>query len=1389
MRILQRLANERFQDEVRIRTVLQSGLDAAEKARDDTAAEIERRFADGRAQATAHFEQVTAEARNRYEHQRNAAQEQYKGLRHDVESETSRVLEEARSEKQQVSWEALTVFDALKGRPRERYLETVKRLERASQEIAVLEHDAATIMKMRRQWRDFSTVAVPADGRDDAANNKAQRVMFGRSGQGNNVAEAGQSPRVDPVESALEHVDQLVNSVREAAETLERQKLPRWFEGAVPIGVFLFVWAIAVVPSGMALGWRNWQWALVSLAVGIVGTLGVLAWLWPIARRRSGEQFQVVQQLVADARRAIEQAVEAARERGQREAHALMSERDQQLAAVEKKVHAVISEREQWKETEIGRAGQTFPMRLAELRAELEQGLAEAKRNHSSALALLTEDRDRRAAENRTQYERRCRELRAEHDRDWQALAERWRDGLADIREAWASMQEQCEKLFPDWRTTDYASWPVPVEPTPAIRFGEVTLDLAQIKNGVPQDKRLQPTETAIRVPALMSLEEHPVLLVTAEEEGRREAVQLLQLVMLRMLTAMPPGKVRFTILDPVGLGENFASFMHLADFDEQLIASRIWADARQIEDQLTRLTAHMEIVLQKYLRNEFATIHEYNAQAGEVAEPFQVLVVANFPANFSEAAARKLVSIATSGPRCGIYTLISVDRKQKMPANFDLKDLAAGAVHLDWQAGPAKPAPFGALKPAVNGRFRWRYPAFEHLPLALDRPPSADRFNDVVREAGRAAKDSMKVEVPFEQVAPNEADYWTQDSGSELVVPIGRAGARRLQAVRLGKGTSQHVLVCGKTGSGKSTFLHALITNTALYYSPEQVEFYLIDFKKGVEFKTYAAHHLPHARVVAIESEREFGLSVLERLDAELRRRGDLFRAAGVQDLPDFRKYLVGAESRAAPSPEGTHGRQSPSRLDRPTSMPRVLLVVDEFQELFVEDDKLSQDAALLLDRLVRQGRAFGIHVLLGSQTLSGAYSLARSTMGQMAVRVALQCSEADAHLILNDERNEAARFLSRPGEAIYNDQNGLVAGNHPFQVVWLPESKRVDYLREIETKSRVREAGNREQGGFSRDSEAWRRGARAAETIVFEGDQPADPADNTQLREVLHRGKPGSAPQKAWLVAAVAIKEPTSAMFARHAGSNLLVVGAWEDSALGVLTNAVIALAAQNAASDFGIRIADCGLTSGNPQSAIRNPQFWVLDGTRPESPEAGAWQRVAEALPDMLEVAGPRDTGRVIAHLAVELARREAAGDEDAPPLYLVIFNGGRFRDLRRGEDDFSFSVDRDKPPSPDKQWAEILRNGPAWGIHTLLWCDSYNNVSRLLDRMALREFEMRVAFQMSAADSSSLLDSPAAAKLRQHRGLFASEDVGTLEKFRPYGVPTQAWLDEVRRAIAE
>src|SRR5205823_7225134 len=95
-----------------------------------------------------------------------------------------------------------------------------------------------------------------------------------------------------------------------------------------------------------------------------------------------------------------------------------------------------------------------------------------------------------------------------------------------------------------------------------------------------------------------------------------------------------------------------------------------------------------MENVLQKYLRNQFQTLAQYNARAGEVAEPFRFLVVANFPVNFSESAARRLVSIAASGARCGVHTLLTVDTRQQMPSADILKDLERHGVNFVWKEG-----------------------------------------------------------------------------------------------------------------------------------------------------------------------------------------------------------------------------------------------------------------------------------------------------------------------------------------------------------------------------------------------------------------------------------------------------------------------------------------------------------------------------------------------------------------------------------------------------------------------------------------------------------------------------------------------------------------------------
>ena len=74
-------------------------------------------------------------------------------------------------------------------------------------------------------------------------------------------------------------------------------------------------------------------------------------------------------------------------------------------------------------------------------------------------------------------------------------------------------------------------------------------------------------------------------------------------------------------------------------------------------------------------------------------------------------------------------------------------------------------------------------------------------------------------------------------------------------------------------------------------------------------------------------------------------------------------------------------------------------------------------------------------------------------------------------------------------------------------------------------------------------------------------------------------------------------------------------------------------------------------------------------------------------------------------------------------------------------------------------------------------------------RSLDRQGLRECGQRVLFQMSAADSSHLLDSPLASRLGRNRALYHNDELEQPEKFRPYGLPSPAWLAEVGRRLAD
>ena len=1082
----------------------------------------------------------------------------------------------------------------------------------------------------------------------------------------------------------------------------------RRFRGLFPAAVFralpIWLWGIlllgfaAVVPVLPQMGIKNVPILYAGISAGVF-VLALIAYF--IGAKQGEAPAKEIAGALAKSRWLINACFEKAKAHGQQEQVKLRNETADAIAAMNQR----------WKQSvkDAIEARGTKPAKVDEKAQKVFQKndqfyavkTRRLDRDHTSAMTQLRSRADAEAKELADTHRTKISRLEAEFAGLWSALETEWKAIVEPIYKTIRESNEFAAKLFPPWEIPRWKDWEPPLEFKNAAKFGTLEVDIAKAAEVAPKDKRLAlPGPANFSVPLLLTYPLQGSILFEASKSGHEDAIAAINNIIFRLLSTNPAGKLSFTILDPVGLGQNFAGLMHLADFEESHINSRIWTQPAQFEEKLGELNEHMEKVIQMYLRNEYETIAEYNAQAGTIAEKYHILVIASFPVNFSDTAGKRLRNIATSGARCGVYTLIHWDQRNALPQDFVPDELRKNSVTLVRRENDFALA-------------NWRVAGSQ---VVLDPPPSAEFATHFLREVGQKGKDSNRVEVPFEQIAPKNGEIWSEETSEEVRVPIGRSGATKLQYLEIGKATRQHALIAGKTGSGKSTLFHVMITNLALWCSPEQVEFYLVDFKKGVEFKCYASRHLPHAKVVAIESDRQFGLSVLERIDAELRRRGDLFRQMGVQDLAGYKRA----------------GGTEP--------MPRSLLMIDEFQEFFVEEDHVSQSAAVLLDRIVRQGRAFGIHVLLGSQTLGGAYTLARATLGQMVIRIALQTNEADAYLIM-DQDNPAPRLLSRPGEGIYNDSAGAIEGNSPFQAVWLPEDVRDRYL--VEIRELADKSGKNFPGPF-----------------VFEGNAPADVSENATLRALLE-AKTVKAPAlaRAWLGAPNSIKGPTEAAFQRQSGNNLLIVGQNAESSLTMLAVALVSLSAQY------------------PRGAVR---FVLLDSTVPESSEREFLDRIVSAVPHEVTRVKGGEVAEAMNALAEELKRRNEDEQPAAPEIFVLIQDLQNYKKLRQ-EDEFSFSST--DAASPAATLLNLISDGPAHGIHVIVSCDSYNNINRFLGRKNLSEFEMRVLFQMSASDSASLIDSPDASTLGMHRALYYNDREGYTEMFRPYARPGNEWMDEV------
>ena len=863
-----------------------------------------------------------------------------------------------------------------------------------------------------------------------------------------------------------------------------------------------------------------------------------------------------------------------------------------------------------------------------------------------------------------------------------------------------------------DWKAQIWNDWIPDLSPGLASRVGTLTAKTEDLKSQFPD------IDWCFSLPALIPFSEGRCVLLKATGKAKVPAAEALQSAVIRALANTPPGKARFTLIDPVGLGHNVADFMHLGDFNPELINGKAWTEPQHIEEQLSKLTEDMETVIQTFLRKKFTSIQEYNEEHNEVAEPFRFLVVFDFPVNFTESSARRLISIVKNGPRCGVYALILQDSAKALPYGFNIKDLEDSAAQISVTGKSDGPD-------TVNVCCVWEDPAFRGLVLELDDLPPQKVSLAIINKSGEMSAAGMKKDVPFEKLlaATQKPDSWRVSTTSHnLTVALGPAGKGKPQALELGGGQEAHALLVGRTGSGKTNLMHVIITNLALTYSPQELQLYLIDFKGGVGFKRYAEYALPHAKVIAIESEREFGMSVLSGLDAELKNRSETFRAAGVDNLAAYR----------ARAPQGT-------------SMPRILMVVDEFQEFFAENDDTALQAKLIFDRLARQGRSFGIHFLLATQSLSGSAQLPASIMGQIKVRIALPCSEDDSRLILADD-NKAARALSQAGEAIYNAMGGVVEGNNKFQVAHFNEEADLrKYLAKV--------------------SEMAQANGITASPLIFEGNELARVEDSKPFQDLIAAMDwPASTKSvDVFLGSPIAILPPVSARFRRQSGANMMILTRDESEGVGMSISALVSILLQR-----------------RPGSA----RVYVADFTTADSEWAEHAEEIARCFPGDITVIGKqKEIGAMLATVAeaVRLQGESLSGKES---VILLLQGMHRIKALRENNDD-------ENGQNAIELLETILRDGPETGVHVIAWSDTLANAMRGLSRKAMAEFGLRVGTAMSADESMNFFDDLAASKYyKPHRALFTDEDrPGQRITFRPYAMPPAKWLAQTGERLKQ
>ena len=272
------------------------------------------------------------------------------------------------------------------------------------------------------------------------------------------------------------------------------------------------------------------------------------------------------------------------------------------------------------------------------------------------------------------------------------------------------------------------------------------------------------------------------------------------------------------------------------------------------------------------------------------------------------------------------------------------------------------------------------------------------DRFN-AITQAPSADMYSILMQLPDEAAA----------SGS-YSLPIGTQADGTMLSADLEQIT--HLLVCGCSGSGKTSFVQAAVLYLARNHSPKHIQFIVFD-SKMVDYALF--QDLPQL-IMPIITENKKADDVMAWLQTESSRRLALFQQNKVKNLTSYNQL-------------------------KNESLPRILVILDDFATLQI-NKKYSIPQSLI--NIIQNGRIVGIHIILVTSA-SSSKTLPKDLLSMIPCIVSFRVSErADSRLVIN---KEGAETLHVPGELMVRFQNTL----QKCEGAYLPETQMSGVLKRI--------------------------------------------------------------------------------------------------------------------------------------------------------------------------------------------------------------------------------------------------------------------------------------------------------------------------------------------------